>query len=120
MPHGTDAEVVETSAAVSSDLVKGMMILQLILTILLDSAIDDLYGLYFTLEMQVYLTLYDTVMPASAEIYLIEVTRIIEMELISPEGFIQMFYPEFDLLIFLKDVKVIMNKDNEESPLKEM
>ena len=51
MPHGTDAEAIETSAAVSSNMVKAVMILQLILTIFLDSAIDDLYGLYFTLEM---------------------------------------------------------------------
>jgi hypothetical protein len=48
-----------------------------------------------------YLTVYDTTIPSSAEMYLKEITKIIEFDILSPEGAIKVIYPDFDLRAFI-------------------
>jgi hypothetical protein len=49
VPDGVDPEVVLRRAQMSANAVKTMMIVQLILSVFLKGALNDLWGLYFTL-----------------------------------------------------------------------
>ena len=82
-------------------MIKIMMIFQIILSIFLKGALNDLWGLFFTLQVLCYLTVYDTTIPSSAEMYLKEITKIIEFDILSPEGAIKVIYPDFDLRAFI-------------------
>ena len=86
----------------------------------LKGALNDLWGLFFTLQVLCYLIIYDTIIPSSAEMYLTEITKIIEFDIISPEGFIKIFKPEFDLRAFISGTKVAINKDQEVSIIKDL
>ena len=86
----------------TSNMVTVMMIIQLVLSLFLKGALNDLWGLFFTLQILCYITIYDTVIPSSAEMYLTEVRKIIEFDIISPEGFAKLIDPEFDLRAFIK------------------
>ena len=85
----------------TSNMVTTMMIMQIVISIFLKGALNDLWGLFFTLQILCYITIYDTVIPSSAEMYLNEVRKIIEFDIISPEGFMKLFDPEFNLQAFI-------------------
>lgn len=58
---------------------------------------DNLWGLYFTLQIMCYIQIYDINFPQSADDYLKEFKNIIEFEILKPEGAIKLFNPKFDL-----------------------
>ena len=101
VPLGVDAAVVKKRAEASATFVKAMMILQIILSVFLKGAMNDLWGLYFTLQIMCYVNVYDVSFPQSAEDYIIEFTKIIEFDILSPEGAIKAFNPDFDLSGFI-------------------
>ena len=120
VPWGVDPDEIQRNAEMTSTMVTCMMIFQIILSLFLKGAMNDLWGLFFTLQMMCYLTIYDTVIPSSAEMYLKEITKIIEFEIFSPEGFMKIIDPEFDLKAFISGQKVRMNKDQEASVLNDL
>ena len=101
VPLGVDAAVVKKRAEASATFVKAMMILQIILSVFLKGAMNDLWGLFFTLQIMCYMNVYDIFFPQSADDYLIEFTKIIEFDILSPEGAIKLFNPDFDLAAFI-------------------
>lgn len=104
----------------TSNAVTAMMIFQVILSFFLKGALNDLWGLFFTLQMMCYITIYDTIIPSSAEMYLTEVTKIIEFDIFSPEGFVKLFNPAFDLRAYISGVEIAINKDQEASVIKDL
>lgn len=104
----------------SATAVKAMMVIQIIISVFLKGALDDLFGLYFTLQIMCYMKVYDTFFPQSAETFLKEFTKIIEFDVISPEGFIQMFNKDFDLRAYITGNPVAINADQEASVVKDM
>ena len=66
---------------------------------------DDLFSLYFALQIQVYMQKFQYECPASSEIYLNELMGLIEFKVLNPETLIQIWYPEFivkDLIVGAK------------------
>lgn len=63
---------------------------------------------------------YDTFFPQSADDYLKEFKKIIEFDILSPEGFIKIFSSDFDLRAFITGSKVAINADQEASVVKDM
>ena len=47
--------------------------------------------------------------------YLTEVRKIIEFDIISPEGFVKLFNPEFELRAYISGQRLAINKDQEAS-----
>ena len=86
MPKDVDPVVVKDRAEMSASAIKAMMILQIILSVFLNGALDDLWGLFFTLQIMCYMTVYDVFFPSSAEDYVNEFTKIIEFEILEPEA----------------------------------
>ena len=73
------------------------MIFQLLLQLVLKGALNDLWGLFFTLQIMCYLSIYETRIPSSAMIFIDQFKDIIKFKLLKPDPFIQMFYPEFSI-----------------------
>lgn len=111
VPDGVDPLVVKKRAEMSANAIKTMMVVQLILSVFLKGALDDLWGLYFTLQIMCYMKVYDTFFPQSADDYLKEFKKIIEFDILSPEGFIKIFNSDFDLRAFMTGQAVAINAD---------
>ena len=68
----------------------------------------DLWGMFFTLQIICYLSQYHIIIPANSQIFREQFTNLIEFELLQPEPLIQIVYPEFNLMAFIKGAKVMI------------
>ena len=60
-------------------------------------------------------------MPANSQIFRDEFIKIIEFELLQPEPFIQIFYPEFNMMNWVNGMKVMVtDRDQEQSVANDM
>ena len=55
-----------------------LVVVQLLAQICLKGSLNDLWTLYFTMQIMCYLRIYDVNFPVNTEMYLIEITKIIE------------------------------------------
>ena len=69
LPRGVVEEELVADASKAANAMTGLLILQLIAQIFLKGGMDDLWSLYFSLQIMCYLSIYDTPIPANAEIY---------------------------------------------------
>ena len=49
------------------------------------------------MQLLCYLTIYDIPIPANSEIYVTQFTKLIEFDVLNPEGVIQLVDPDFNL-----------------------
>jgi len=96
-PHGVDPDNIAALAKTTSIIVLAILIIQLIYDIYTKNSYDDLFTLFFTMQIACYLKIYSTPFPVSAEIFMDEFTKVIEFELMDPEALIQNFLPTFKL-----------------------
>lgn len=120
MPKNVDPVKVMEQAEMSASALKAMMIVQIILSVFLKGALDDLMGLYFTLQIMCYMSIYDVNFPSSADMYVQEFTKIIEFDILEPEGFVGIFVEDFDLRAFITGTAIAMNKDQEASVVRDL
>lgn len=89
-----------------------LAIVQLVGSVFLKGLMKDLMGLFFTLQIICYLAVYDIPIPANAEIFISQLTSLIEFEMLKPKGFLAAFWPEFDLMAWISGQKErIVSKD---------
>ena len=72
---------------------------------------DDLWAMYFSMQLLCYLELYEIPMPGSAMIYNNEFIKIIEFKLLNPEGIIGLFVSDFTFAGFIQGIKVKSSSD---------
>ena len=56
-------------------------------------ALDDIWALYLTLQLIVFISVYETNVPANVEIYFEEFRKMITFDLLQPDNFIGVFWP---------------------------
>jgi len=66
---------------------------------------NDLWSLFFTLQLVCYLTYYDISLPSNSDLYVSQFTNIIEFKVLNPEGIIKIFDPTFNLKEFINGAK---------------
>jgi hypothetical protein len=122
LPKGVDATRMEENAGTASNGMMGLLVLQLAVSFFLKNKIDDLWNLFFTLQIMVYLTIYDIRIPANAEVYIAQARKIIEFEILNVEVLVQKFIdPSFSLKrLLLPSKEAIVSEDQEKSILNEM
>ena len=69
LPKGYSAKELEEQAESTASAMKTIAIVQLVASIFMKGAINDLLGLYYTLQIVVYMQAYDTPTPSNTEIY---------------------------------------------------
>ena len=70
----------------------------------------------------VYLEIYDVNIPAVAKIYIKQFRDIIEFKILSPDGFLEMFFgiKNFDMMDWIMGADTIVDADQKKSPLQSM
>jgi hypothetical protein len=103
--------------------VQALIILQLGVMIFMRGPVTDLWVLYYTLQIICYLTIYDSRMPANAEIFLHHFTKVIMFDIANPERWIQIFAPNFTwkgLIFGIHKPKLVLSSDQEISMIDDL
>jgi hypothetical protein len=97
------------------------MLLLLYAQIKMDMPLDELWLLFFTMQIMCYLKHYDSPFPANVQIYMDKFTGTVEFDLLNPQTYIQLFNPEFRFvdwfssidktLMFESDMEISMFDD---------
>ena len=66
-----------------------LFLIQIILQICLKGSLDRLWNLFFTMQIICYLVIYDIPLPANTDIYIIEFTKLIEFDILNPDGILR-------------------------------
>ena len=118
---GVKEEDLNSQSTTAKNGAYGLIAIQIVAQLLLKGTMKDLWGMFFTLQIICYLAMYNIVLPANSQIFQEQFTNLIEFELLQPEPLIQIFYPEFNLMAFIKGAKIMVtNKDQEASVLNDL
>jgi len=66
----------------------GLIVIQILAQLFLKGGMNDLFSMYFALQVVCYLMIYDVPMPSNAEIYISELVKLIEFRILKPEGIV--------------------------------
>ena len=80
-----DEDKLLSQAKQAANTFTALFFIQLFLQICLKGTLNDLWNLFFTLQILCYLRIYDISMPAITEIYVSEITKMIEFEILKPD-----------------------------------
>lgn len=80
--------MITTQATSASNSMKAMMFLQLIIQLFLRGSLDELWNMFFALQVMCYFQIYDVPIPSNTEIYIEQFTKLIEFDILNPEGII--------------------------------
>ena len=60
-------------------------------------------------QIMCYVTIYDKIpLPASATIYVVELTNVIEGKSVNPEGIVKLWNPDFKLVDWIQEKKTLI------------
>jgi hypothetical protein len=77
----------------------------IIIQVVVKGNFKDYWALFFVLQFIAYCHYYDTPLPGNAEIYIHEITKLIELSFINPDVVIRLWNPDFNKAL------VVMDKD---------
>jgi hypothetical protein len=118
-PEGVDSEAVEHQAVVLKYVIIGILIVILLISIKVRASFENLWNMYFTLQMIVYMDVFTTAVPANAVICSQEIKELIDFDFLNPERIVQFWLPNFKLAAWIKGVSstVITSQDQFASPI---
>jgi hypothetical protein len=113
LPKDVDEEALANSAKGAGAAMQSLMIIQLGAQFFLKGLMNNLWSLFFTLQIICYMKIYSFTVPSNAEMIINEVTKIIEFEVLNPQGIVRIFVPNFKLsdLIFERDANSLKPDD---------
>lgn len=85
LPAGVSEEEIKKKAKTAAFSMGALMIVEAFLQICLKGILTDLWVLFFTLQIICYLQIYDVPLPANTVIYVDEITKVIEFDLLNPD-----------------------------------
>jgi hypothetical protein len=85
-----------------------LLIVQLIGALFLKGAVDDMWGLFLTLQIISFLSIYNTPTPANVEIYVRAFRDTVKFEVLKPDKLIGIFKPGFKLSNYLTEKNQII------------
>lgn len=105
LPKEVDEESLKNSAVGAGAAMQSFMVIQLVAQFFLKGLMQNLWSLFFTLQLICYMKIYTFSVPSNTEMIVKEVTKIIEFEILNPQGIVRLFYPKFKLtdLLFKED-----------------
>lgn len=118
LPNGVSEDDIINSAMQAQKSALAILIVRLLLQVCFKGSMNDLWNLFFTIQLIAYLTIYDVKFPANAEIYIKEFVKLVEFDILKPTVFIQTFFdPTFKFSTWIKDEpqSIEIDKDQEVS-----
>jgi hypothetical protein len=80
------------------------MIVILLVSIKVKASFENLWNMYFTLQMVVYMDVFTTAVPANVVICSQKIKYLLDFEFLNPERIVQFWDPNFKLAAWIKDV----------------
>ena len=87
-----EKELVDDAQSASKGMTS-IVIVQLIMQISMKGSLDDIWGLYLTLQLIAYISMYETNIPANVEIYFNEFRKLVNFEILKPDNLIGLIWP---------------------------
>ena len=104
VPKGVDEEELKQDAATACKALVAIVVAMVIIQIWVKGNFRDFWALFFILQFMCYCHFYDTPLPGNADIYLQELTKMIELQLINPDVLIRAWFnPEFNKPVTVLD-----------------
>ena len=73
-----------------------LVIMQLVLQIIIKGSFNQLWSLLMYLQLVCYLKFYDVVVPANTDIFLVQLTKMVELDLMNPDSLMQLILDDKD------------------------
>jgi len=121
VPKDVSEDKLNADAKQTNNAMVALIILQVVAQIALEGAMDDLWSMFFTLQIVCYLKFYGVIVPTNVNIYRDQFVKLIEFNMLNPQKMVQIWKPNFDLMDWIrgKDV-MIVNKAQEASPFNDL
>jgi len=103
-PDEFDADTVETQAVTLKYVILAVMIVIFAISIKLKASMENLWNMFFTLQMAVYMDVFNTATPANVVICIQQIKELIDFNFINPERIMHFWLPDFKLSAWIKGV----------------
>lgn len=118
LPKGVvEKELVEDAKSASQSMT-AVVIVQLIMQISMKGSLDDIWGLYLTLQLIAYISIYEASIPANVEIYFNEFRKMVNFEILQPDNLIGLIWPGVTLQSLIDTHKKKMSSSSESTGIK--
>ena len=92
LPKWMDEKSLKAQTASGSKAIVGILVIQLFLK----ASVNDMWVMFFTLQLHCYIIIYTTKIPANSMLFIEELTKIIEFKLLTLEGIYQIYDQSFN------------------------
>jgi len=96
VPKGVDEEQIKQDANTAMKGLLAVVIAMVVIQIAVKGNFKDYWALFFILQLLAYSHYYDTPIPGNAEIYIHELTSLVELSFLDPDAIIRLWNPEWN------------------------
>ena len=100
---GQNEQTIQLNAEQASNSIIGLVMIQLFLSTFVNYSIEDLWRLFYMLQLVAFLSVYDTAAPSNVELYVAQFRVTLRFELLKPENIIKLFNSEFIMRDYLPE-----------------
>ena len=97
LPKSVKEEDIVEDAKTTSTSMGVFILIRIAVQLLFKGSMDDLWGLFFTMQIICYLSIYDVQVPSNSAIYIDEFTSIIEFDMLDPDKLLESFGSDFTI-----------------------
>ena len=101
LPKGFSEAAITGSAKSAKDAMTVIIIVQIIMQGFLKGVIEDLWSLYFTLQLCSYLTLLNVSIPGNAEIYVQQFRQLVDFDVFKPDNLLPLINKDWSTAYFI-------------------
>jgi len=101
LPKGVSEKAITGSAKSAKDAMTVIIIVQIIMQGFLKGVIEDLWSLYFTLQLCSYLTLLNVSIPGNAEIFVQQFRQLVDFDVFKPDNLLPLVNPKWSTEYFI-------------------
>lgn len=111
VPKDVSEDKLNADAKQTNNAMIALIILQIVAQVALDGCLDDLWSMFFTLQIVCYLKFYGVIVPTNVNIYRDQFVKLVEFNVFNPQSLVQMYKPNFDLMDWIRGQEVmVVNK----------
>jgi hypothetical protein len=103
VPEGVDEDQLKQDASTAMKGLMAIVIAMIVIQVVVKGNFKDYWALFFILQLIAYCHYYDTPLPGNAEIYIQELTNLVELAFIDPDVLIRLSNPSWNKKLEVMD-----------------
>lgn len=121
VPKDVSEDKLNADAKQTNNAMLALIILQIVAQLSLKGGMDDLWSMFFTLQIVCYLKFYGVIVPTNVTVYRDQFVNLVEFNVLNPQKAVQMWKPNFDLMDWIRGKEImVVNKAQEASPFNDL